>query len=426
MAIFQQQMKQSIIWRGLHFVSLLLLNVLLSRFLKAEGIGVIFYLTNLFSLWILLGSLNMDGSFTYFSASKKIHHNQLAIVGTIWTLCIVAIIYLLLPIYFNYFDKDISNQYQHLAFNAICYLIGVFLINYFTALFYSLGNFKVPNTILVIGNFIMSVLIIFATNTNVISQNIIDYYFLMIALQGIIITFVFFVTYKATLSISLPTKKQIKELFHYSAIGLFGNFLFFFVYRIDYWFVKNWCYTSGDLGNYLQASKLAQMLLILPQIIASTIFPSVAQGNQNVLVIKNMGKIFRLFILLFFFIFIVIFLTGSYILPATFGSSFSPMLVPLLILLPGIFCLSISALLSAYFSGIKKNKYNVFAAAFALIVMVLLSVALREVYSIKKAAFISTVSYFTEALYCIYIFVKLEKLNPISFLKFTKTDFTFK
>ena len=425
MAIFHQQLKQSVLWRGLYFVSLFLLNIFLSRFLKADGIGFIYYLANLFSLFVLIGSFNMDGSFTYFSASKKIHHNQLASVAIIWTIIIGVLSFLLLPQYFNHFDNKVLATGVNSSMIGFYYLVGILLMNYCTALFYSLGNFFLPNLILGISNILFIGLIFFGWQTNASASAIINDYFLLIFLQGLALAIAFFLKNQSIQSISLLNRSQLKQLLKYSAIGLTGNFIFFFVYRIDYWFVKEWCHQTGDLGNYIQASKLSQMLLILPQILASSIFPQMASGEQKELVISSIGSLFRLFLILYLILFIAVFLFGKWAFPNVFGNSFTTMYYPVLILLPGIFCLSFSALLSAYFSGKKQNKYNIYAAIFALIVMIFSSLLLKEKYNIKIAALISTIAYCCEALYCFIIFSKQEKINLKHFFAFSIEDFNW-
>ena len=61
-----------------------------------------------------------------------------------------------------------------------------------------------------------------------------------------------------------------------------ANIVFFLVYRVDYLFVNaSPVCTAADLGNYIQVSKLGQLLLIIPQIIASVIFPRTASGIER-------------------------------------------------------------------------------------------------------------------------------------------------
>ncbi len=422
MSSFHLHIRQSIIWRGFYFITLLLLNVALSRFLKAEGSGIIFYLSNFFSFLVLLLSFNMDGSFTYFSSSKTINHNQLAFLSIIWTSIIALIVYWLLPTYFHHFDKGIFASNNNVSKYGLCYVSGILLSNYFTALFYSLGKFSLPNIILGISNILFICLIGFAANTHSPTSAIVKDYFFLILLQGIAIAVAFVATEKNFFPFSLPTNNQLLQLFKYSAIGLAGNFLFFFVFRIDYWFVKEWCKGSQDLGNYIQASKLSQMLLILPQILASSIFPQIASGQQQEQVVASISRLFRLFFQLYILLIILMLLFGSKLFPFLFGATFSTMYLPLIILLPGIFCLTISTLLSAYFSGKKQNRYNVYAALFALMAMLGLTFLFKNKYSIYIAAAISSIAYLCESLYCFIKFSAQENISIKQLFLFDKGD----
>ena len=222
MSIFHHQLKQSIIWRGFYFITLLLVNVFLSRFLKADGTGIIFYLVNFFSFLVLILSFNMDGSFTYFSAGKIIHHNKLAFVAIFWTLIVGIATYLFLPSYFNHFDKSLSSNNTNLAKYGLYYIAGFLLANYFTALFYSLGNFFLPNIILGFSNILFIGLIYFGIKTNAPSSAIVSDYFYFILLQGLFLAVAFLLKERNVKMFTFPKKIQFKQLINYSAI-VFNN-----------------------------------------------------------------------------------------------------------------------------------------------------------------------------------------------------------
>ena len=133
MSIVSNNLKQSIIWRGFYFITLLLVNIVLSRFLKAEGAGVIFYLANLFSFGVLIFSFNLDGGFTFFSSSKLIKHHQLANLAVVWTIFFGLVTYFFLPIYFSKFDEFVFTEVNKASINGLYYIVGILLFNFFTA-----------------------------------------------------------------------------------------------------------------------------------------------------------------------------------------------------------------------------------------------------------------------------------------------------
>ncbi len=425
MTAVSKQLKQSIIWRGFYFITLLLVNIVISRVLKAEGAGIIFYLSNIFSFGVLIFSANLDGGFTYFASSKTISLNKLASLAILWTALMSIIAIVLLPNYFRFFDVELLSTYKSISSYGIYYILGILLINFFTALFYSKGNFFLPNSILGLSNLLLIGLIYFGVFTGSNFEQIMHDYFQFLILQGVLLLVAFYWHYKIIPKIDLPNSSEFKELLKYSSISLLGNFLFFFVYRIDYFFVKEWCINSGDLGNYIQASKLSQMLLIVPQILASSIFPQLASGENNKQIVHSILKLFRIFSIVFCFLFIIIFAFGQWIFPLVFGNSFSTMYTPMLILIPGIFCLCCSTLLSAYFSGKKQNQINLYAAAFALSIMIILTIFLKSNYSILIAASISSVTYFAETIFCFIYFSKKETITSKQVINYSLEDWAW-
>ena len=71
-------------------------------------------------------------------------------------------------------------------------------------------------------------------------------------------SFFFQETYKQRKT-DVPCPPILKIVIRYSLFALMANLIYFLVNRIDYWFVEHYC-SAEDLGNYIQASKLAQML----------------------------------------------------------------------------------------------------------------------------------------------------------------------
>ena len=66
--------------------------------------------------------------------------------------------------------------------------------------------------------------------------------------------------------------------------------------------------TVADLGNYIQVAKLGQMLLIVPQIIASVVFPRTASGFDRQRINHIIMVMARLFSQLFLLLFIAVLL----------------------------------------------------------------------------------------------------------------------
>ncbi len=73
----------------------------------------------------------------------------------------------------------------------------------------------------------------------------------------------------------MPVKNEISVFFSYSFIVFITNVIQIFAYRVDYWIV-DYYHGESELGVYALATKLAQVLWVLPGVFAGIIFPQVA------------------------------------------------------------------------------------------------------------------------------------------------------
>src|SRR5215467_7584558 len=121
---FKKLLAQSIFWRGFYFFSVLLVNVFLSRYLKAAGSGNLYFLTIIFSFTQTLLGLSFDAGITYFASSRMIERNRLVTFVAAWS--VVAGIIMVGFIYvFFLIDNSIADFYlKAYCFYGFCYVIG--------------------------------------------------------------------------------------------------------------------------------------------------------------------------------------------------------------------------------------------------------------------------------------------------------------
>lgn len=249
------------------------------------------------------------------------------------------------------------------------------------------------------------------TNTSLITK----LYFAFFVITGVVLAAAFIIKKQSWKKFSLPAFIKIRLLMRYAFVSLAANVIFFLVYRIDYWFVKKYC-TAQELGNYIQVSKLGQMLLIIPTIIASVVLPQTAGGGTEHTEMKeNIIRIGRIFTILHVFLFLMILLSGKWIFPFVFGQTFQLMYIPFLLLMPGIWALSNVTILNAYFAGINKVKINVQGASLALLVILAGDFIFIPQYGIFAAAIVSTAGYTVNFMYSFFI---LQKEHPVSISKY--------
>jgi O-antigen/teichoic acid export membrane protein len=419
---------QSIIWRGFYFFSLLFVNIFLSRYLQAAGTGNLYFITVIFSFTQVILSLGGESGVTYFAAGNIIERNKLIHLTGVWSFVAGILMMALVYLYFLFDTSADKNMLYWYCVFGFLYVCGLSLTNYSIAIYYSRGNYFLPNFLFAIVNFIYVIIIpgkdVHTNPTQVHWITLL--YFATFFIAGLLIYFSYVLQYRKEGASGFPERSYFIQLFRYSITALAANVIFFLVYKIDYLFVNySPVCSKADLGNYIQVSKLGQLMFTVPQIIASVVFPRSASGVDEQTLSRNIITMARIFSQAFLLVFIVIALTGKELFTAIFGESFSEMQLPMLILIPGIFALSVLALLSAYFAGKGKIKVNLYAAIIGLIVMVTGDLIFVPRYGIIAAAAVSTVSYAANVVYSMWNFYKDYSIHWIEFFKWEKADYNW-
>ena len=98
--------------------------------------------------------------------------------------------------------------------------------------------------------------------------------------------------------------------------------------------------------------------------------------------------------------------------------------LPFLLLLPGIFSLSVLTLFSAYYGGNNKLIVDVKGAGIALVFVVTSNCIFTQKFGLSAAAIISTIGYTINLWYSTFIFFKSEKDHSIKdFFCWKKSDY---
>lgn len=412
---FQQQIKQSLIWRGLYFISVLIMNVFLSRYFEAGNAGWIFYLSNNFSFLLILIGLTIENGINYYGSKKQIDDKQLTWFALCWTILVSFVVFIGLWFYFGrYRDTSVITRAQYL-FYAVCYVAGIQLTNIFTVLFYNKKNFFLPNFLMIVLNLVFIIIIPKQEGINQTNPStFIKLYFAYFLFTGFLLSITYIIKHKSFMNFSLPSMGSQKLLIRYAVMALAANVIFFLVYRVDYWFVRRFC-SPEELGNYIQVSKLGQMLLIIPTIIASVVFPHTAGGMHLPNIIQNILRIGRFTTVFIFILFLLFLIIGRDLFPLVFGESYKLMYLPFLLLIPGLWALSNLFILSAYFGGVNKIRINIQGACIGLVVILAGDLLFIPQYGINAAAIVSSTGYTVAFLYS---FINMSKDHPVSIAQY--------
>lgn len=394
----------SFIWRGIYFITTLLLNVFIARTYEASQSGWIYFISNNFYLVVLVGGFSLDSSMTYFAASNQIAPNKLALVSIIWPFAVAFLsigctIFLINGHY-------VSSDYFFLLMAAASYTFGISLTNFFTSLFYAKQNFAVPNILMSIINGVVIVLIpFFARGFIGLNKGQFLYiYFLQFILQGGGLAILYLLLYAPVKELVFPSFKEYKLLFKYAVVALFANIAYYLINRVDYLFVEAWCSTKS-MGNYVQVSKMGQLFLIIPSIISSVIYPLVAKGD-TVNMVTYIIRIMVLFVVLYIIIILISYFFSNQLFAWLFGKTFNEMYIPFLVLLPGILFLSMHIIIAAFFGAKNKPIYNVVSTSTGLIIVLAGDLFLIKPMGIIGAALVSSLGYTTAFIVSLLLFMQ--------------------
>ena len=417
---------QGIIWRSFYFFSVLLVNVFLSRYLRAAATGNLYLITIIFSFLQAVLSLGGESGITYFASARIIERNKLITLTAIWSIVAGIIMCGLVYLYFLFADGGNQPAVSWYCVYGFIYVFGLSLANYGSVIYYTRENYFLPNFLLSVVNIVFIFFIPGKTTPHNTIQTdwTIFLYFTTFAVGGLLVYIFYIIQHKHESALGFPRRNVFSQLLKYSFTALGANAIFFLVYRIDYLFVNySPVCTAADLGNYIQVSKIGQLMLTVPQIIAVVVFPTTASGADENKLNNAIMVMARIFSQLFLLVFVGVAIFGKHFFTIVFGESFNKMQLPMLILIPGIFSLSVVALLSAYFSGKGKIKINLYAAITGLVVMVTGDFIFVPHYGIIAAAIISTVSYMSNTAFVMWHYYRNNPLHFSEFLKWKKSDY---
>ncbi len=410
-----------ILWRGLYFFSILLLNIGIARFFAAEKSGQIFFIVNNLALILLLASLSLESGATYYVASGNLDASKMARFCLAWAVSSSLIAFLVWYLVIRYSHPAFLTDHSFLL-GSFLFIIGILFTTYFTSLFYAKKKFGVPNKILLVVNLFLVMILVFGRNNPVIRIHFLQIYFSCYFLQGFVVMLAFFNSESLPAAFKFPPKSILKKVFQYSLTALTANLIYFLVNRIDYWFVQYYC-SPKDLGNYIQASKLGQMLFVLPAILGSTLFPIFSSQNKSGNTME-LTTVIRILLWINLFIGILILGTGWYFIPHVFGRSFNNMYLLFVMLIPGILCVSMNYPLTSWFSASGRIGINIKGSLFALVIICIGDLLALPRFGVLSASIVSSAGYLSYYWYTVHIYRKEYAVAWRDLLLIRRSDIT--
>ena len=410
---------KGLFWRFVYFISLFVLNILMSRYYLAPGSGQIYYNITLLAWLILILSFSLEVGMNYYLASNQIAAGELTGFALLWSFLAGLVSFIFLKIFIHKVLLTVpgfSFWYIYLA-----YIIGNLLISFFSALFYASKNFVISNIILSISNCILIIIIPKHALSNLRDGWFIFAYFSLFLISGIGLFALFYLKNESARKIRIPGLTKLKMLFKISLWAFVTNALTMVLYRVDYWYVKNSC-SASELGNYIQASKVGQIFLLMPSVASVTIFSITASGLL-INAVENIQSLARSLFYIACVPAIALLIFGKWIFPLLFGVSFELMYIPFSLLLPGILAFCLIAPITSYYGGKKILHVNLISIIISVFFVIVSDALAVPKFGFKAAAVVSSLGYLIYAVCLLVFFKKHHQVSLKNFFTLQLSDF---
>ena len=199
-------------------------------------------------------------------------------------------------------------------------------------------------------------------------------------------------------------RAALRDLVKFGLKGYAANLLQFFNYRLDS-LIVNALSGVASVGIYSIAVAMGEVIWYIAQASGTVMFPHVSSLER-----KDADRVTPIVSRNVWFITLLgvaaMAIVARWIIPLVFGPAMMPALVPLWLLLPGIFALSGAKILSSYLSGIGRPIYATFIAGGNLVLTVILDFVLIPRFGISGAAAASSIVYTITAAATVIVFRK--------------------
>ena len=409
-----------VIFTGIGF----LISLLIAKLAGASQFGTLsLIIVNAAFIHIITG-LGTDAAIVWHGVAGKNYSRDKIFSFTLVTAAIQLLFFYIIAIlgYIFLGHTLLGGSYDlRIFFAEIVYFTGLVLMDKFLSVYYSQHEARLCNKLLSIvsGILLLFVLVIWAMEPILIVDFPIWIYSLFIFIPAFVLAVFFIVKFNP--AFKNISQEEMRSFSSFSFIVLITNIVQFIAFRADYWLISIY-YDHISLGVYAQASKFAQLLWIIPGVLAGLIIPALKDENEKLSDAKFISLCrlsFYIHIVLTGLMVCVALIIYSFFLPSIYFDGF----LALLIMTPGYLLFTITTILAAYFSANRLLKINLIGSVICCILMILLDLLLIPSLSYKGAAIANLIAYSATTAYFIFSSLSVTNSSFKDFFALKKTDF---
>ena len=377
--------------RVLMIVNSVAAGIIVAHWLGAKGVGELAVINVAVTTIVQLGSFGLPSSNTYFIAQDRAHFRAAvvnsflcaALAGSILTVALSVVAWVR-PDWFGFVPPELiriaalSIPFQLVTLIGLNILLALGKLREFNLLDLASQSFVLVNAlvILIVLGLGLDALVKLNTATSVLVSLVVVVLLVAAGKQ--------FVGSQWRADAALLRRMISYGLkFHISVLA--GAIIF----RADL-LVVNHFRGATEAGVYSVATQFGMLLMLLPSVIATLLFPRVtaeqdAHGETTWQVTKHTALIMLVCCLAA--------VPLSFLLPLVYGAAFSEVTTLLLILLPGVYLIGLESVLVQHFSALGLPRTIPVYWIVTLVVNLVLVFALVPQFGAYGAAIASTVSY---------------------------------
>jgi O-antigen/teichoic acid export membrane protein len=387
-------------------INSVLAGVIVARWLGVEGVGQLAVINVTITTLVQLGSLGLPSANTYFIAKNPNHFRKAAVNSFLfamfggsllaWGIALTA---QMRPTLFGLVSPEllyvaaISIPFQLLTLIGLNIFLAIGNVREFNLLDLLGQSFVLINSlvVLIVLHAGLKTLVAFNTMSSILVSLVIMLFLVAAArkLRNV----------AGAWTADVGLMGQMLRYGVKSHISIFAGAL---IFRADL-LVVNHFRGAAEAGVYSLASLMALMLMLLPSVIATLLFPRVTAeqdrtGETTGIVTRHTA-----------FIMLVCCLAAaplSLLLPVLYGRGFADSSIQLMILLPGVFLIGLQSVIVQHFNAIGLPKAIPLFWVITLVVNIVLVFALVPDFGARGAAVASTISYALISLLMITYFLR--------------------
>ena len=404
-------------------------NFLVGLFIAAisgtETFGVISLMVVNAAVFSIVTGLGADSAIVWHGASQKLNSEKI-FSFTFFSALFQVLLFLIFSLLFYRITSRLllsQQPYFGFYFYELIYFSGLILIDKYTSLFYASSRMEICNKLLS-GVTLFCMIGIILIRYKILDINLPPFSLLCLTtfIQAVSLVILFH-SVNSRLRIVRISTHDLRSLFHFSIVVFITNLVQFFAYRADYWLI-NYFRSESELGIFSQANRFAQMLWVLPNILAAMLIPLIAapgDGFNEKGVVRLVRVINYSNILVIGIIILVALLTYDLFLPASFSAG----LFPLLLMIPGYYFFCINILLAAFFSSRRLLWINLIGSSLCFIVIILADLILIPPFGIQGAAIADSIAYSAAAIFSILSFMRHTSFSFAELFRIRRTDWSY-